>query len=591
MTSPIIRKQRALAGGGDPLGLARSAAIRHRAGLGAFGVAAGGASVYSGPPVGQGARGGATTGAVQGATVGAVAGPIGAAIGAAIGAIGGAIAGSLNKRDPEQASFDQAVAIWSQNRLGVLNLANLYLPLAGLFDLSLNKPHIPIYQKYGRMGEQKFVTDMMTLVYNAAQSGKITASDTPQTIMVKVVQPWIDSWGFGPMADPHSDLINLLLIGMIADYVAGNQGNWKARSGDFPFGSLPPFSLPSGTSANTAAAYAPNSSVAAAPLSAVQTVAAPASQTAAAQPPTVLTADNSSATANSNTGLRDNQGRVAWLAGPADAQGNYQIYVNGAPVGAAAGLVLLNGGTLYAKNTGGSWFTWNGSAWQNFSGSPVATPAAVATLPTGYTAIGTANGATAYQGPDGNFYSWTGTAMSPITGVVTAGNGASATVVNGVVQPAVANTAVSVPTGYTLIGTANGLSAYQGLDGNYYSWNGTAMSLLTGTLTAANGQSASIVGGVIQPTTASPSLNYATQQNLPPPGSSVYQSYAAAAPAPVQALGTPGIPAPLTAGVDTSGLPSWLTWGAVAAAGYFMFATARPVGHGRGGGSKRRKTK
>lgn len=185
---------------------------------------------------------GASVASIVGAS--AAAGSVVPVIGTAIGAIVGLLAsGILNKQDQEVGNFDQAVNIWNQNRLAVLNIANKYLVLAGLFDLSLNNPHIPIYLQYGRMGEQRFVTDMMTRIYNAAAAGQITINDTPETIMARIVQPWIDSWGKGAMVDPHADMINLIMEGMIADYVSGQQSRWLARSGDYPFGSLPAFPL------------------------------------------------------------------------------------------------------------------------------------------------------------------------------------------------------------------------------------------------------------------------------------------------------------------------------------------------------------
>lgn len=237
-----------------------------------------GATSYA-PPVGAGAGKGAETGAQQGLAIGSTFGPIGSAVGAVIGAVGGAIAGSINKKDPEQYNFDSAVALWQANRTAVLNIGDKYLVLAGLFDLNLKNPHIPIYQKYGHMGEQKFVTDMVNVIYQAALNGQITAADTPQTIMTRIVQPWIDSWGFGPMVDPHADMINLIILGMIAEYVAGQQGNWLAVSGAAPNWNLPPFPLqavlgqsnttsavnPIGstttTAATTAPGYSPNGSV------------------------------------------------------------------------------------------------------------------------------------------------------------------------------------------------------------------------------------------------------------------------------------------------------------------------------------------
>lgn len=175
---------------------------------------------------------------------GAAAGSVVPIIGTAIGAIVGLVAsGIFNRKDPEAQNFDQAVAMWNQNRTSVLNIADKYLVLAGLFDLSKVGGNIPIYKKYGRMGEQRFVTDMMTRIYQAAQAGQITVNDTPQTIMSRIVQPWIDSWGYGPMVDAHADLINLILLGMTAEYVGGNETTWVARGGDYPFSSLPKFPL------------------------------------------------------------------------------------------------------------------------------------------------------------------------------------------------------------------------------------------------------------------------------------------------------------------------------------------------------------
>jgi len=194
-------------------------------------------------PVGAGAGAGAETGAQQGASIGSAFGPIGSVVGGVIGAVGGAIAGSINKKDPEQYNFDQAVALWQVNPNNVYNIGNKYLVLAGLFDLKLSNPHIPIYLKYGRMGEQKFTNDFANVIYQAAMNGQITAADTPETIMSRIVQPWIDSWGYGPMVDPHADLINKIMIGMIADYVSGQQSLWLSRTGVFPFGNIPNFPL------------------------------------------------------------------------------------------------------------------------------------------------------------------------------------------------------------------------------------------------------------------------------------------------------------------------------------------------------------
>lgn len=198
------------------------------------------------PPVGAGSGAGAMIGASQGASIGSAIVPgIGTAIGAVIGAIGGAIAGAINKKDPEQRNFDQAVALWQQNPAQVYSIGNPYLALAGLFDLNI-RTNIPIYKKFGHMGEAAFVVWLCNTVYQAAQTGRIGPTDNALSVMSKVIQPAIDGWGYGPMSDPHADLIQRLIVTMILQYCAGAQTNWYAIGGDYPaqFRSLPAFAFP-----------------------------------------------------------------------------------------------------------------------------------------------------------------------------------------------------------------------------------------------------------------------------------------------------------------------------------------------------------
>lgn len=312
-----------------------------------------GAATGIGPPVGAGAGPGAEIGATQGAQYGSVAGPVGAAIGAVIGAIGGAIAGSINKKDPEQYNFDQAVAIWQQQPDAVYNIGNKYLPLAGMFDLNLKNPKIPIYQKYGRMGEERFTGDLVRQVYSAAQSGQITASDTAITIFNRIIQPWINSWGYGPMNDPHADLVNRLLIGMIWDYVTGSAPQvWRARSGDLPgsFTNLPAFSLPAAAAPPPPPAAAPAPAPAPAP---VAPVGSPA------QAPIVV--------AGTGGSLQTSEGTFSFLAGnvPNDAP----LALNGQPIaGAGVGMTVVNG-VLYVVTSSGQWYARQNGTW-NASGPP-----------------------------------------------------------------------------------------------------------------------------------------------------------------------------------------------------------------------------
>jgi hypothetical protein len=200
---------------------------------------------------GAGSGAGAEIGATKGASIGSSIVPgVGTAIGAVVGAVVGAIAGSINKTDPENVDFNDAVAIWQQNPNAVYSIGNPYLALAGLFDLNITT-NIPIYRKFGHMGELQFTLWLCNAVYQAAQSGQIGPTDTALTVMSKIVQPAINSWGYGTMSDPHADLITRLIVTMILQYTEGEQGNWYAIGGTYPpqFNSIPPFAFPASTSA------------------------------------------------------------------------------------------------------------------------------------------------------------------------------------------------------------------------------------------------------------------------------------------------------------------------------------------------------
>lgn len=202
-------------------------------------------STYTGASVGAAITGATSVAGAIGA--GAAAGSVVPILGTAIGAVIGLMASGVfsHHKAAEDANFQQAMAISKQNPAAVLDIPNKYLVLAGLFDLLPGqiKGNIPIYKKYGRMGEQRFVNDMMRVIYDAGQAGKITATDTPTSVFNRIVQPWIDSFGFGAMNDSNTGMINNILLGMTAEYVMGGQKSWTARGGQYPFGSLPAFSL------------------------------------------------------------------------------------------------------------------------------------------------------------------------------------------------------------------------------------------------------------------------------------------------------------------------------------------------------------
>lgn len=192
------------------------------------------------------------TGAMDGASIGTVIMPgIGTAVGAVVGAAVGAIASAFGNGvvDQENANFEgftkayNSAGTTQQKAQVTAATQNPYLPLAGLFDLRSNqiKGNIPIVSQYGRMGEQKFATDMFSQMNSAVRNGTISKGSSTADIMGKVVQPWIDSFGKGKMQDSNADAINAMIGGLVDDYRTGQTGNLKARGGDAAFSNLPAF--------------------------------------------------------------------------------------------------------------------------------------------------------------------------------------------------------------------------------------------------------------------------------------------------------------------------------------------------------------
>jgi hypothetical protein len=187
----------------------------------------------------------ALQGAEAGAAIGSIVPGVGTLIGGAIGGVVGAISSVFGggRTDPENVNFDQMYQAYNkaknpvQGQAIVNSIPNKYLSLAGLFDLRGNQitGNIPIYNKYGRMGEQQFTIDMTDKINQALAAGTISQKDNAQTIMQKVVTPWINSFGKGQWTDPNTNAINALLQGMVQDYTTGNYRKWNAVGGDYPF--------------------------------------------------------------------------------------------------------------------------------------------------------------------------------------------------------------------------------------------------------------------------------------------------------------------------------------------------------------------
>lgn len=470
--SPIARKQRALAGFGF-------------LGVGAPNI-----------PIGQGAGRGAESGAVSGASLGTTIMPgIGTAIGAVVGAIAGAIAGAIGKQDPEVQNFQQAVAIWQQNPDALYKLANKYLVLAGVYDLTPQQAgQIRIYKKYGRMGEEPFTRDLANLIYSAAQRGVITPADSAVSAYQKVVLPWEDTWGFGPEPpNPHSDFMDRLITGLIFDYVTGyGPGHWFSRSGPLPasFSSIPAFAFPNNvggtapTSPTVASSSVSNTAPSIPPFPGWSSAALPGDTRLTV--PWVETENGYTTTLSPAGG--NNLYTTTYPDGPAQFQwalaGNQVIGLRKSP----------NGWGKYTGTIGPDGVSVSGSVTMTTSDHP-----------TGWTYPFNA----AIQAPA---VAATPIVQAPPTSTTTAVTPVLPPVTTPPTTSAPTSTAVTVPAGFVLVGVANGLQAYVGPDGLYYSWSGTQMTPLTGVLTSASGAVGNVVSGQVQ---APPSVSTA-QNTLPP---------------------------------------------------------------------------
>ncbi len=377
------------------------AIARQRYGLGAFGAGTLLTESATGVKTGVSAAGIATTigsGVASAVGAGAAAGSFVPIIGTAIGIIVGLIASGVfsHRQDPEVGNFNNAMAMYAQNPDNIFNIADKYLVLAGLFDLEPGqiKGNIPIYKKYGRMGEQAFTQDFANLIYNAAQSGAIGPSDTPNSVMSKVVQPWIDNFGYGAMTDHNADMINRILTGMIAEYVTGLwKQRWYARAGDMPNWHIPTFTLPG--AAGTAPG--PSGTPTAAPV-----ITAPA---APVSPLTGMTP----------TGEVDPKYGPIYTR-PGDLN-RYVAYGNGVM---SLGIPVPTATPVPVLQTSPIAFPLPVTPTPITLPTPVSPPpqASAIALPPGFTVTGAdANtNLPLYVGTDGRTYTWNGVLMSPFSG-------------------------------------------------------------------------------------------------------------------------------------------------------------------------------
>jgi hypothetical protein len=202
---------------------------------------------------GSDALSGASTGAAIGSVVPVVGTALGAVIGGAVGALS-SLAGP-GKKDPETQIWDSYLPAVSKNPDIAKSVDNPFIMMAGLFDERSST--LPMYQKYGRMGENKFTVDMTQQINQGLASGTISKTDDPSTVYSKVVAPWVASMGKGwsGVGAEYTKATQGLLQQMTAQYMNGSyQKNWKAIGGDYAFsggsqGTIQPYGATSTTPA------------------------------------------------------------------------------------------------------------------------------------------------------------------------------------------------------------------------------------------------------------------------------------------------------------------------------------------------------
>jgi len=200
---------------------------------------------------GNDALGGASTGAA----IGSVVPGIGTALGALIGGAAGALSSLFGpgKKDPETAGVQNIINAVGQNPGQAQQITSQvqdpYLGLAGLFDERSST--LPMYQQYGRMGEQKFTNDMINKINSAFAAGTINKSSTPEQVYDKVVAPWVGSMGQGwsNVGSTYKATTQGLLQDMVSQYMSGQAPqDWKAIGGDSPFSGLAAYGSAPGAS-------------------------------------------------------------------------------------------------------------------------------------------------------------------------------------------------------------------------------------------------------------------------------------------------------------------------------------------------------
>ena len=185
------------------------------------------AKTWQSGSTGADALSGASTGAAIGSVIPGVGTLIGAGVGAAVGALSSAF--GPGRMDPENAYWNNYAAAYNKNPSAILGAtpSQNFQTLAGIFDARGSS--LPFYQKFGRMGETRFMDAMMGQINSALRQGTVPANATPDVLFNKVVSPWINQMGGSrgwqeartSEGAPTKGAISALLTNLIGQWQSG----------------------------------------------------------------------------------------------------------------------------------------------------------------------------------------------------------------------------------------------------------------------------------------------------------------------------------------------------------------------------------
>lgn len=188
--------------------------------------------------------GDALRGAQAGAAIGSIVPGLGTVLGGLIGGGLGAVSSAFGggKVAQETKEWKSWLDAYEKDPSVAAQTKNPFAIMTGIFDEKQSTlGSLPMYEQYGRRGQNQFTTDLTKQVNDAYKSGKITNADTVDTVYDKIIDPWINSMGGGwaGVADKEKAYVEpakAVMKQMITQYVAGQYSNWLNRSGDYTIG-------------------------------------------------------------------------------------------------------------------------------------------------------------------------------------------------------------------------------------------------------------------------------------------------------------------------------------------------------------------